>query len=474
MKRPHVKLFTSYGNKYCYDVNKNEIIELSHDEYLLIRRVINKKENGDNISSIDEKLKAWISKGYFSAQYPQKIEHPLTPYMKDYLTKRVQGITLQVTQNCNFRCRYCSFSGDGYFDRTHNGAMMSIDVAKSAINFLKKNSIDMAWIRVVFYGGEPLLNFPLIREVVKYAVMIMPEKTICYSMTTNASLITEEMIDFFAEHKFDLTISLDGPQNYHDRYRRFTADGTGTYSSVMSSLKKIYSMDAEYFKKHVSLSCVVDGDDDIGEIQKFFNSDFFEDTLVQFSTLDSSKNNYKRNPTEDFFNSYNENVFAALINNYLQNELVLEIPKTKKVLFSNSSDYDEFLDSLSRKTSIIKYHHSGPCIPGQAKMLVSTDGKIFTCEKASGKSTTMCIGDIYKGYDWNNIDALLNIGKITEEECKNCWAIRFGSVCAINIDNFDSLSKNIKLQECEITKRRIESIMKNHVVIKRIKELIEK
>lgn len=107
-------------------------------------------------------------------------------------------------------------------------------------------------------------------------------------------------------------------------------------------------------------------------------------------------------------------------------------------------------------------------------MLVSTDGKIFTCEKASGKSTTMCIGDIYKGYDWNNIDALLNIGKITEEECKNCWAIRFCSVCAINIDNFDSLSKNIKLQECEITKRRIESIMKNHVVIKRIKELIEK
>lgn len=470
-RKPFIKLFSCSAGKYFYDVNLNDIVEITDSEYIYLYRMINSNDfnESDIKNSSFPHIVELYNKGYFKAIYPEIIEHELTPYVKNYLSKRLQGVTLQVTQNCNFRCRYCSFSGNGYFDRKHNGMRMTKSIALKSIDFLKKNSIDLQKVRIGFYGGEPLLEFELVKEVVKYAKKIMPEKELLFTMTTNLSLLTDEMLEFIVENNFELAVSLDGPKEYHDRYRRFAIDGAGTYETVYNLLEEIHYAFPDYFKTKLTISAVIDGDDKVYEIQDFFNQGFLSKTRVNFSALDSSKTDLKKNPTQDFFNSYNENVFKSLINNYLQNEQAVQ--RKNEVLFSSSGDYDEFLKNIERKTSLRQVHHAGPCIPGQAKMLITVCGDIFTCEKASNNSNTMCIGNIDVGLDYDKIYSLLNVGKLTEEECKKCWAIRFCSACAINIDNFDSLSRDLKLKECKITLKRVETLLKNHVTINKLKEV---
>ena len=85
----------------------------------------------------------------------------------------------------------------------------------------------------------------------------------------------------------------------------------------------------------------------------------------------------------------------------------------------------------------------------------------------------MNIGDLYSGYNYKNIYSLLNVGQITEDECRNCWAIRFCNTCAVNIDNLDCLSKKLKLEECTLTLRRVESLLKNNVTIIKLKEKVK-
>lgn len=473
MKKPFIKLFSCSAGKYLYDTNSNQILEISEESYGELLNYMNGNEDYEvQEQDWNEEIRNLIEQGKLSCLRPNVIEHELSPYVKQYLNKRVQGITLQLTQGCNFRCRYCSFSGDGYYDREHNGKRMSTDIAYKAIKFLKEHSEEMKKVRINYYGGEPLLEFQLIKDTVEYAKSIMPEKELVFAMTSNASLLTEEMLDFLVENEFSFAISLDGPQALHDKYRRFAADGRGTYEAVVKSLKMVHDKYPDYYKRNISISAVIDDNDDLSMVSEFFKQEIFKDVTIHFSILDSTKNDIKKNPTQDFFDSYNENLVKMMINHKVQNES--EDPlHVHDVLFSNTKDLHEMDENLMAKNQLTIAHHSGPCIPGQSKLFVEADGDLFTCEKASGKSSTMKIGNLEEGYDYEAIFKLLNVGKLTEEECKNCWAIRFCSVCAINIDNLDQLSRDLKLQECKITRRRILSTMKNYVTINKMKGLRE-
>lgn len=359
-----------------------------------------KNQNGDCFIIGNEfgRLKELEKAGYFSINRPSKIEHELSPYISDYLTKRLQGINLQVTQDCNFRCRYCSFSGSGYYDRTHCDKSMSIDVAQKSIDFLKSNSSEIKNVRIGFYGGEPLLEFPIIQKVVEYSKSVMPEKDISFYLTTNSTLLTDTMLSFFIEHGFQMAISLDDPEEVHDKYRRFAINGQGTHAQVIKKLKMIFDKNFDFYQNNVRITAVVDSDQDKKSLEQYFNEGIFKYTKINFSPLDSSKTDLKRNAKQSFLNSYKDNILKSYINNYIQTEGDVEIENS--LLFANSGEYDDFLKALARKTNLVKAHHSGPCIPGHSKMLITVDGELYTCEKASGKSKTMNIGDLYNGYDY--------------------------------------------------------------------------
>ncbi|MFA5119931.1 quinohemoprotein amine dehydrogenase maturation protein [Zavarzinia sp.] len=139
-------------------------------------------------------------------------------------------IILNVNTGCNLSCTYC-YKED--LTTPAKGRKMAFETARASFDLLLKQARGRDRVNVVFFGGEPLSNVELIREVVAYAepVARAAGKTVDFSLTTNATLLTEELVDWFDQHRFALTVSMDGPKALHDVNRR-TVGGKGTYDVV--------------------------------------------------------------------------------------------------------------------------------------------------------------------------------------------------------------------------------------------------
>lgn len=446
MNKPHVKLL-NYKNKlfFVYDVNKNIVINISkinHDKLadgFIYSNKIKVEHEDDEFKKLLDNL---------SFEYPTKIEQPLKKYVSAYMNHRMAGVVLQVTHNCNLRCKYCSFSQDGMFDRKHNLSNMSFDVAKKAIEILKEHSEDLRIVRISFYGGEPLLNFNLIKKCVDYAKKIMPYKKIVFAMTTNLTIINKEIMSFLVQHDFKLTVSLDGPEYIHNYNRLLASTGQGSFKYVYKNLQELNNIYPE-FAKNVQVNSVVDKSTDISIIEKFFkSSELTKDLKINYSIVDDThlvKNYYM---SKDYYQRLKTNIFKGILTQVLDEKK--EIPLSDE-FFDKYLENDEAIYDFS--TSV---HHGGPCIPGIKKLFVSIDGKFFPCEKASGTSNYLSIGNIYDGLDEEKIKELFDIGKISEENCKKCWAIKLCSCCCVQIDNGIELSKDMKHSHCLLQKKEIE------------------
>lgn len=148
-------------------------------------------------------------------------------------------IVLNVNTGCNLACTYC-YKED--LTTPSKGEKMQFATAKASFELLLKQAVSRDRVNVVFFGGEPLSNMPLIRAVVEYAVPRAAElgKVVDFSLTTNATLLTEEMVDWFDAHRFALTVSMDGPKALHD-VNRLTVGGRGTYDVVASKVRMLLS-----------------------------------------------------------------------------------------------------------------------------------------------------------------------------------------------------------------------------------------
>ena len=120
-----------------------------------------------------------------------------------------------------------------------------------------------------------------------------------------------------------------------------------------------------------------------------------------------------------------------------------------------------------QKTLPKKTHPSGPCIPGSHRLFMDVDGNFYPCEKVSESSKLMKIGNINTGFDLNNIKKLLNVGKLNENSCKHCWAIRFCGICACLVDDGEKgFSKEKKEEFCKRAKLSLEETLKNYCFLK--------
>lgn len=146
-------------------------------------------------------------------------------------------VVLNVNTGCNLGCSYCYKEDLAIPAR---GEKMDFATARRSIDLLLREGDSRERLSVVFFGGEPLSNLPLIRQVVDYAEQrgAGAGKTIDFSLTTNATLLTEATIDYLDQHRFGLSVSIDGPRAIHDRHRR-TVGGKGTYSLVERKVRML-------------------------------------------------------------------------------------------------------------------------------------------------------------------------------------------------------------------------------------------
>lgn len=432
---PIVKLFVYKGKYYLYDTFTNRLLRLNEEQFIEASSAakigineflaLNKKSKSYN------DIKMLINKGLFKSQFVEEIVHPEVNYAKYYLDRGINDLTLQVTKNCNFKCRYCLYASNSKIERIHTDEEMTWQTAQKSIDFLYEHSLDSNSISISFYGGEPLLNFKLINDVVRYVENKFFSKNVSFSMTINGSLLNDKVIEFIVEHDFKISISLDGDEETQNRHRKFLNSGDGTYESIIRNIENLRQYNKNYFENNVSFLPVVIDDENYDDVINFYDS--------------LGINQEKISPLKANLDGIDYLLNNSGINNSI---LHLEGRDSRTINKASEQALQRIYDDKSGIPS--RWHHNGQCIPGVQRLFVDTRGVFFPCEKII-EDETLSIGNLENGFDLNKIKEFMNIGKISEDECKNCWAMRFCEICMALCNDMDkrTLTKHQKMVACK-------------------------
>lgn len=449
---PAIKRFMYEGKYYFYDACTNYLLNTTKEQYAEIAQLEsiglseyvklekNTKQYKDIISL--------IHKGLFKSLPVDRIEHPMTKYIEHLTNRSVNYLILQVTRDCNFKCRYCLFASDLGMEVGigHKKIHMDWETAKRSVDFLYKNSKDAPEIIIAFYGGEPFLNFDIIRKVVSYAESKFLTKKISYYITTNGSLLNDEIIDFLIEHRIFLTISLDGSEETQNKHRKFYESGNDTFSIVWKNTMKLREKSKKYFSNNVRFNPVVFLDEKYQNVIDFFETNgISKDSIdgqfasvegIDYSYIDESNVESNIEEQKSLKNKINEGEFNTRKGVYLNKSIIPNI-----------------------------WHHGGPCVPGILRLYVDVNGIFFPCEKTN---SAFSIGDLKNGFNLTKIEEALNIGKISETECKNCWMLRFCKACICNCYDImsDKISETKKKSYCDFQKKSVETFFENYISTK--------
>lgn len=463
MLKPFIFPFRTRGAYYFYDVNTDRIVSVEKKIY----QYLCSQQRGEEIIEDEEvmkKVKVLERQGFLKTNRVEVIRHPDTDIIESILNKNMNHLIIQVTQGCNLRCAYCAYSNH-YENRKHNKKRMDWRMAKEAIDFLIRHSACSDSITLGFYGGEPLLEFELIKKCMEYITEEAEGKEVRFVMTTNATLLTGEMIEFFEKYNFTLMISLDGPEEVHDRNRRFAND-TGSFETVIANLRNIKEKFPEFFKK-IKYNMVLDLQNDLQMICDFIKeSDIVDKTAANISTL---SNLYVK---EEFIKPSEEMTISLkmeLLKVYLKK--LGKISEDEVCLFD--ADYTDIESKLvynsnHRVELPLKAHPGGPCTPGRKRIFMNIEGDFYPCERVSEYSKMMKLGNLYEGFDVEQVKKLLNVGRITEHECKECWAFSYCTQCAAFADELDKLSKEKRLSCCKDTKAKVANMFLNYCMLKEL------
>lgn len=438
--KPVIKTFVYKGKYYCYDTYYNRLLSVSKQHFVEINKL--KNYGIEKYKSLDCKSVAYrdilklINKGYFRENIVERVKHPESDRLETLLNQCINDVVFQVTQQCNFSCRYCLYANDTHVERNHANREMSWKIAKETVDFIYKHSSDSQSISMSFYGGEPLLNFSLICNIVNYANSLFFSKKVNYSMTVNGSLLTNEIVDFLIKHNFNISVSLDGPKKLQNKHRRFLSSGEGTYDSVVRNLRRIKKNNILYFEQNVDFLPVIMDDEDYREVVNFFESNGID--MSKVSPLKANLSGI------DYF----------LSNNGINNSDLYSSDESNALI--NQGNEKHLFEIYNQKSYIPKvWHHGGQCVLGVRRLFVDVNGLFFPCEKIT-EDKTMSIGNINEGFNTEKILEYLNVGDLSADRCKSCWAMRFCEVCVALCNDLDEkkISKKRKMYACDAQERK--------------------
>ncbi|WP_168356647.1 Cys-rich peptide radical SAM maturase CcpM [Petralouisia muris] len=463
IKKLNCHLFRVCGKYYVYDVPKNVILKVNRDTYNEIKELSIEEQSdykGDNNT-----IKELLSEGYLSSQYIEKIEHPMTRNIESALDNSLHMLTLQVTQNCNLRCKYCVYSGS-YINRKHNNKRMSFETAKKAIDYYILHSSQMPKLRFGFYGGEPTLEIELIRKCVSYINGCSLGKPVEYNLTTNATILNRDIIQFFIDNHFYLTISLDGSKEIQDKNRVYAESGKGTFDKVIENIGWLRKEFPDFLQR-VHFNMVMDPVDGYSISNDFFMKD---ERVKGIEVNASQKNdvNYTEEiaKTPEYYMNRSYEQFKVIFDYYR------DIKEDISPLVTGylGGIKNNIADMLKGDESGYKIGHpGGPCVPGLQRLFVNADGNFYPCERTNEDSAMMIIGNVEDGIDIDKAKTLLNVGKISENVCKKCWAFRFCTSCAVYAEDKDKLSTEKRLSRCDSIRSAVETNFREYCILKELK-----
>ena len=316
-------------------------------------------------------------------------------------------VVLNVNTGCNLSCSYC-YKED--LAVPSEGEKMALDTAVASIEMLIQQSPDQPSYNVVFFGGEPLSNLKLIRQVVEYCEQRFDAlgKRVNFSVTTNATLLNEKTIDYLDSHRFGIAVSIDGPKAIHDR-NRITVGGKGTYETVARKVELLLS---RYRSRPVGARVTLTrGVTDVRAIwDHLFNDLGFAE--VGFAPVTAGDMDDFNLPEDELFE-----VFAAM--KELGKHYVEEALQHRTIGFSNLHQLLTDIHEGSKKAL--------PCGAGYSMVSVDKDGGVNLCHRFTG-SELPTFGTVETGLDVPALEDFLN--KRLDRTDTGCATCRIRNLCS--------------------------------------------
>lgn len=380
----------------------------------------------------------------------------------------ISSLVLTVTDDCNFRCKYCFFSSHYNFTNEYSNSKMSWETAKSAVDYYYRININAeesnpnVKYNVTFYGGEPLLNWQLIKKVVDYCESQYSnqyQRTI-FGATVNGSLLDEEKINYMITHRFALAISFDGNEYEHDR-NRVDINSRPTFSLVMKKLALLEKLQISYGDSNAAvfsyaLLLTYDNRTDLLELNKFFkNNRWLDKHVTRINRVSDTNTDYydnqQDNSTKERFFERQEKLF----------ELYRETEPNKRTKFMTTF-FAQMLSPVSLLTNFTPNDLRGACTPGQSKIHVDPKGNMHTCEKIN---RLYPLGDITSGMDINKQTMIMkNFLEEISNNCANCNVTGLCTMCYANMQN-DGTKFHINSDKCDRIKQYITDILTKYYIL---------
>lgn len=397
--------------------NDDEVITAFKDKYA-----------EENIREAIGELKELVSAGQLLSP---ELTVPLTFSEKPL----VKSLCLHVAHDCNLRCGYC-FAGTGDFG--HNRGLMPKEIGERAVDFIIENSGQRRNCELDFFGGEPLLNMNTVRHVVSYIRKREKEtgKVFKLTLTTNAVLLTDDIINYLNENNISLVLSLDGRPEVHDRMRP-CINGSGSYEKAARLSKKV--VDARGGQNYYLRGTFT-----------AYNLDFAADVL---SMADQGFNQLSVEPVvaKDADYALTEAHLPELFRQY---ELLAEEYLARK-LAGKGFEFFHFNLDLSNGPCVAK-RLSG-CGAGHEYFAVTPEGDLYPCHQFVGRDEYK-LGNIYDGVQNKELPVKFRQAHVLNKPtCRECWARFYCSGgCHANADLFhNDLHQPYELG-CELQKKRLE------------------
>lgn len=405
--------------------------EISGTDIKILTENHSKKDIDEAIEDIDELI---AKKELFC---PEDID--LIQMEKEFRDQKVvKALCLHVAHDCNLRCKYC-FASQGNFQC--QSLLMPLETGKRALELIAKNSGKRVNLEVDFFGGEPLMNFDVVKELVSYGRTLEPiyNKKFRFTITTNGTLLNQERTNYINQNMDNVVLSIDGRKQINDLMRP-TTSGAGSYDLILQKYKDLVSKrlkqkNKNYFVRGTFTSQNIDFSEDVKHlVDEGFNSVSVEPVVAE------------------------ETDFYALKES--------DLPK----LFE---EYDELAEDVINRTANLQpynfFHfeidlNQGPCAikrvtgcgAGSEYIAVTPEGDIYPCHQFVGKNEFI-MGNVNDEKPYKTDDKFGAATVYNKPKCKECWAKFYCSGgCHANAFNFNNDIMVPYELGCELEKKRIE------------------
>lgn len=357
--------------------------------------------------------------------------------LKDMSKPYVKALCLNIAHDCNLRCKYC-FADEGEYKGARK--IMTAEIGMRAIDFVIKASGPRKNIEVDLFGGEPLLAFDTIKQIVEYAKEQekIYNKSIRFTMTTNATLLTEEIMEYIDKNMGNIVLSIDGRKEVNDKVR-LRRDGSGTYDRILPNIKRMVELRDKSKQYYVRGTFTAENIDFFEDIKHLADLGFKEISVEPVVLPKDNPLALKEEDLPKIFEQYDK----------LYNELLTREKEGRGFKFYHFN--------IDLKGGPCVYKRISGCGAGHEYVAITPEGDIYPCHQFVGNDKFK-MGDIFNGI--SNIEMVNEFKKAhiyNKPKCKECWARFYCSGgCQANNFNFNGDIHVPYELGCKLLKKRIE------------------